>query len=105
MQVNIKATNIKLDSEDKLLIQEKMESLDKFFSGIQQIRFEIEKSILKSAGKVFRAEANIVIPKKLVRIEKQANDWRKAMEKVKDHAKRVLSEEKKKMIDKQRKQK
>jgi len=100
MQIIIKKTNIEITPEDNLLIQEKLSSLDKYFPNIQQARFEIEKSTHHQKGDIYRAEINFHIPNNLLRIEKVANTWRKAMEKVKDHAKRILSEEKKKLVDK-----
>ena len=105
MQIIIKKTNIELDADDQLLIQDKLSGLEKYFPDIQQIRFEIEKSNSQKKGDVYRAEVNFHIPNNLIRVEKLASSWRKAMEKVRDHAKRSLSEEKKKILDKKRRQK
>ena len=102
MNITIKQTNITLTQEEKDLIEEKLSSLEKYFSSIQQIRFEIEKSAHHRKGDVYRAEANIHIPNNLLRVEKSSETWRKAMEKVKDHAKRMLSEENKRQTDKTR---
>lgn len=104
MRIVIKQTNISLTPEELALIEEKFESLEKYFNNIQQVRIEIEQLPHHQKGDVFRAEANFHIPNNLLRIEKKSETWRKAMEKVKDHAKRVLSEEKKKLLDKHRRQ-
>jgi len=102
MQVIIKQTNIKLSIEDKEIIVEKIDSLDKYFPKIIRARVEVEKLAGQKSGDVYRAELNLQLPQKLLRIEKLTSDWRKSIEKVKDHAKRSLSREKKKMIDKNR---
>ena len=102
MQITIKQTNIELKADEKALIEEKMAGLDKYFPTIQQVRFEIEKTTHHQKGDVYRAEANFHIPHNLLRVEKTSSTWRKAMEKVRDHAKLVLSEENKKLHDKRK---
>lgn len=102
MQVLIKQTNIKLTAEEKGIIIEKISSLDKYYPKIIRARVEVEKSTGQKSGDVYRAELNIQLPQRLLRIEKSTSDWRKSVEKIKDHAKRSLSREKKKLIDKNR---
>lgn len=102
MPILIKQTNLKLSIPEQSIIIEKIASLNKFFPKILDLRIEVEKLTGQKTGDIYRAELNISIPNKLIRIEKIAADWRKSVEKVKDHAKRTLSREKKKMVDKTR---
>ncbi len=102
MRIAIKQTNLTLTPEHREFIESKLESLDKYFPKIGQIRVEIERNAHHNKGDVFRAEANISIPNKILRIEKTTPDFRKSVEKVKDHAKLLLSKEKKKVLDKVR---
>lgn len=103
MQVLLKATRCTLTEAEQALIKEKIESLGKYYPRVIKARIEIERIVYHKEGTRYRAEANLQIPHKLIRIERQSMDWRKAFEKVKDHLKVVLSREKKKMIDKTRK--
>lgn len=102
MQILIKQTNLKLSSEDKEIILEKISQLDKYYPKIIRARVEVEKLTGQKSGDVYRAELNMQLPQRLLRIEKSTPDWRKSIEKVKDHAKLSLSREKKKLIDKHR---
>ena len=106
MQINIKATKIKLTPEIKDYVQKKMDMLEKYLGGIQVINadFEVEQ-ITKhhQKGEIFRAEANLEIPGKLLRVEKTENELFKAIDKVKDHLAEMIKEKKERMIDKRRK--
>lgn len=103
MRIAIKQTNVALTPEHRGFIEEKIQSLDKFFPKIEQVKVEIELLTHHKTGDLFRAEATIAIPNKTIRIEKETPDFRKSIEKVKDHAKLVLVKEKEKKIDKVRK--
>lgn len=105
MQLNIKATNIELTDEVKNYVQKKVDMLDKFLEKIQPISadFEVElttKHHLK--GEIYRAEMNLEIFDKLLRVEKIEKDLFKAIDKVKDHMAEAIKKYKEKKIDKKR---
>lgn len=102
MQVIIKQTNIKLTMDEKEMVVEKISSLDRYYPKITRAKVEIEKLAGHKSGDIYRAELNLTMPHKLIRVEKLTPDWRKSVEKIKDHAKRTLSREKKKMVDRGR---
>ena len=106
MQINIKATNIDLTLKIKDYIQEKMDMLEKYLGNIDVIRanFEVEMTTRHhTKGEIYRAEANLVVPGDMLRVEKTEKDLFKAIDKVKDHLMRSIRRHKKKMIDGRRK--
>lgn len=106
MQINLKATKISLTPEIKDYVQKKMDMLEKYLGEIKvtNCHFEVEQ-ITKhhQKGEIFRAEANLEIPGKLLRIEKTEDEIFKAIDEVKDHLAEIIKERKEKMIDRRRK--
>ena len=73
--------------------------LEKYLNGVQVLNCdcEIEKVGGKQQnGKVFRAEVNLEVPGELLRVEKEAEDLYKAIDKVKDHLTMVIKKYKEK---------
>lgn len=78
--------------------EEKMETLVKFFDNIQHIDIDVGmNSNHHNKGNVYYAEVNMSIPGRLVRVVKEEADLYKAIDKVKDHLKVELEQEKEKM--------
>ena len=105
MQINIKATNIDLTEKIKDYIQEKMDMLEKYLGNIDVIRvnFEVEMTTRHhTKGEIYRAEANLVVPGDILRVEKTEKDLFKAIDKVKDHLMRSIRRHKEKRIDRRR---
>ena len=64
---------------------------------------EIEKAVgNQNKGEIFRAEVNLEVPHKLLRVEKTEADLYKAIDKVKEHLELVIKKYKEKLIDKKR---
>ncbi|MEA3463987.1 MAG: ribosome-associated translation inhibitor RaiA [Patescibacteria group bacterium] len=106
MQIDIKATNIKLTPEIKDYVQEKMDMLEKYLASIQVINADFEVAMTTrrhNKGKIYRAEANLVVQGDLLRVEKTEKDLFKAIDKVKDHLARSIRRYKEKRIDRNRK--
>lgn len=104
MKINIKATGIELTESLKEYSNQKIEGLEKFFDNITQADIDIGiRSIHHAKGKVFYAEVNLHVPKKILRVVKDAEDLYKAIDKVKDHLKIELEKIKGKMRAKDRK--
>ena len=69
-----------------------------FFDNIIHIDADVGmRSTHHNKGKIYYAEVNVQIPGKLVRVEKDAEDLYKAIDKVKDHMKVELEKVKGKM--------
>jgi len=102
MNIIIKATNFNIVDEQREFVEEKFNSLSRFHNRIIEIRTEVGYEHLHKGGDTWRCEANVSIPGKLIRVEKNTNDFEKSVNKVKDHLKVVLSKERKKSITKSR---
>jgi len=90
---------MELTPEIKNYIQEKMNSLDKFFGKIKIINasFEIElTSNHHLKGEIYRAETNIEVKGELLRIEKTEKNIFKAIDKAKDHLRLIIKKYKEK---------
>ncbi len=99
MKIRLKATKIEMTDAIASYFQEKMDMLDKYLSGIQVLNCdcEIEKiGGTQQKGKVYRAEVNLELPGQLLRVDKEASDVYKAIDKVKDHYIRVIAKYKEK---------
>ena len=107
MQIRIKATKIKLTLEIKDYIQEKMDMLEKYLGDIQVLNCDVEVGLSiggQNSGKIYRAEVNLEVPGKILRVEKTEKELFKAIDKVKDHLSRSILKYKEKGIDKRRRQ-
>lgn len=96
MNIIIQTTGIELTEELKNYAEKKFEKLSKYFDNILEIRIELERLHKghRHKGKVYRAEANIHVPKpaQVLRVEKVENNILKALDKVADHAQEILKE-------------
>jgi putative sigma-54 modulation protein len=90
MKINIKATNLDLTPSIVEYIEEKISSVDKFlekFEGKSEIEVFVEIARTTNhhrKGEVFRAEANMEVPGKVLRADHEDWDVRVAIDKVKD---------------------
>lgn len=106
MQLNIKATNLKLTPEIKDYVQKKMDMLEKYLGDIKVITADFEVAITThhhNKGEIYMAEANIELPRELLRVEKTEKDIFKAIDKVKDHLRISIKKYKEKRIDRRKK--
>ena len=103
INLNIKATNLELNQEIKDYIEEKIGTLDKFFPKIISGAVEVELTTHHhQTGDIYRAEVNLRLPKKLIRVEKTEGNIFKAIDKVKDHLRQDMLRYKRKMITQSR---
>ena len=99
MKVTIKATNIDLTPELKRVIEEKIATLDKFIPHINTpveafVEVAIETRHHKK-GKIYYAEANIKVPREIIRSEAREENIYKAINTVKDELQVLLKKYKK----------
>jgi len=115
MKVNIKTTNIELNDALRFWVQEKLGELDKFLGVFGpddssvgekekvEIWVEIEKTTRHHLkGDVFRAEAQLRLPKESLRSEAIDTDLRTAVNTVKDELQRDIKRYKGKRLSKAR---
>jgi len=84
MRINIKATNFDLTAAIKSHVEEKFGALDKYFDNIQGV--DIELGLItkgQQKGKIYFCEANVAVPKKLLRFRKEYDNMMKAVSDVK----------------------
>lgn len=84
MRLNIKATNFDLTAAIKAHVEEKFGALEKYFDNIQSV--DIELGLItkgQQKGKIFFCEANVAVPKKLLRFREECEDMMKAVNDVK----------------------
>lgn len=98
MTINVRLHDITTSDAVKKYVEEKFESLEKFFPGIIEADVQVGMNTTgQHKGKIFTCEANLRIPKKILFISKDAEDLYKAIDKVKDHLKVELEKLKGKM--------
>ncbi|HTW96891.1 MAG TPA: ribosome-associated translation inhibitor RaiA, partial [Candidatus Methylomirabilis sp.] len=88
MQIQIKATKIELTDAIRDYVQKKMDMLEKYLGGIPVINCHFEVGLAvggQQSGEIYRAEINLDLNGKLLRVEKTEKDLYKAIDKVKDH--------------------
>lgn len=116
MKINIKSTNIELTESLKEWTNKKLGEIDLFLGDFapesievgQREKAEIWVEIGKITrhhrkGEVFRAEAQLYLPKKKIKVEATSQDLRTAINAVKDELQRSIRKYKGKRIDRARK--
>lgn len=99
MNIRLKGTKLELTEAIENYFQEKMDMLEKYLGDIQVLNCDCEIEKVggeQKSGKVFRAEVNLEVPGSLLRVDKEANDLYKAIDKVKDHLVLVIKKYKEK---------
>ena len=90
MRIVIKGTNVDLTPSIKAYVEGKIGSLDKLLAPFEkegQIEAEVEigrTTHHHHKGDVFRAEANVRLPGRMLRAEKVATDMRIAIDRMRD---------------------
>lgn len=88
MNIQVKATKIDLTPEIKEYIQKKIDMLEKYLGDLKVFNcdFEVEMTTNHNVkGKIYRAECNLNLGGRLLRVEKTEEELYKAIDKVKDH--------------------
>ena len=106
MRTDIKATKLELSGEIKDYIQKKMNMLERYLGNIQVLNCHVEIGLAvggQKNGQIYRAEANLDLPGELLRVERNATDIFKAIDKVKEHLVDQIKKYKEKKIERKRK--
>lgn len=103
MKINIKATNLDLTPALNQYLKEKIGSLSKFLKNYEiegeiQARVEIGRTTRHHhRGNIFRAEVNLILPKKILRSVAEREDIRVAINEVKDELQQEIKKYKQKL--------
>ncbi|MCD6114900.1 ribosome-associated translation inhibitor RaiA [bacterium] len=115
MRINIKPVNVGLDQALIDWIYEKLGEIEKYLSDFEsgeipggketiELNVEIGKTTRHHRkGDVFRAEAQLYLPKELIRVEATDNDLRAAIDQIKEQLYRKIKKYKRKRIIRARK--
>lgn len=95
MKITIKTTNLELTPRIEEYIHQKIGGVDKLLDGMDreiiEARVEIGKiTKAQQKGDIFRAEVNLSLPGRLLRIEAEEADLRTAIDKVKQGLQREI---------------
>lgn len=99
MKIIIKTTNFSLTPAINLYLESKLNSLDKLLPKDDSIVANVELGKTTKhhqKGNVFKAEVNLKIPKRLIRVVAEEWDLRVAIDKVKDELQRKIKGNKEK---------
>lgn len=104
MTINIRALGIELTPAIRQYVEDKMQMLEKYDQQIILADVDLGMEThhhLK--GKIFNCKVTLEVPGDVLKIEKQEEDLYKAIDKVKDHLREMLTERKEKIRDNHRK--
>lgn len=90
--IQYKATNTELDITLQSLLEHKFESINKFYSEEDDVRYEIEfeKETAHQSGKHYRVEVNLFINGKLNRVEASELSFEEAIDEARSELDKVL---------------
>jgi ribosomal subunit interface protein len=102
MEIEIKATKVDLTKREKDYIKDKISSCKKFLNNRLDVpvNIEVEKVTHHRKGKVYRAEVNLSLPKKFLRIESTERNLQLLVTDLKDKLQRHLKKYKDKKTSK-----
>lgn len=105
MRIQIKATGFEMTPSLQQLVEEKIMSLEKYITRWDEgdgviVRVEVAKTTNHhQKGQIFMAEANLDLPKHMIRVEETNEDMHKAIEAMKDSLKTEILKAKEKEAD------
>jgi len=98
MTINVNHRGLELTPAIRQYVEEKMESLQKYFESIRHI--DVEVGIANGhhhKGDIFECKVVVQVGGETIQIAREAEDLYKAIDKVKDHLRMELTEWKKKL--------
>lgn len=100
MTINIRHKDIEFTPTIKSYVEEKMNALEKYFDSIRHMDVEVGlANHHHQKGNIFECKAVVQIGGDVIKVEKEAEDLYKAIDKVKDHLRVVLIDYKEKLQD------
>ena len=100
MTLNIRHHGMELTPVIRLYVEEKMTSLEKYFDSIRHMDVEVGlANHHHQKGNIFECKAVVQIGGDVLKVEKEAEDLYKTIDKVRDHLRVVLTDYKGKLQD------
>ncbi len=104
MVINIRAVGMELTPAIRQYIEEKFASLEKFANDIMQVDVDLGKlTNHHNKGKIMNCAAVLQLKGSVIKIERTAEELYKAIDKVKDHLRETLSQDKDRKITERKK--
>lgn len=104
MTINIRATGMELTPAIRQYVEEKFAMLEKYDSRILIVDVDLNMDTHHhQKGEIYSCSATMQVPGDVLRVEKHEEDLYKAIDKVKDHLREILTERKEKLRDEHRK--
>ncbi len=102
MTINLTYHGIDSTPAISAYVDEKLQGLTKYFESIDHIDVEVGKtSEHHQKGDIFCCKAAVQVHKEVIRIEREAEELYKAIDKVRDHLRMELSSLKERIQDRQ----
>lgn len=102
MTINIRAMGMELSPAIRSYVEEKLGSLEKF-GQIMQIDVDLGmESQRHQKGSIYTCAAIVQIPGDVLKVQRDTEDLYKAVDKVRDHLREMLSQLKEKKIDRRK---
>jgi putative sigma-54 modulation protein len=99
MTINIRATGMELTPAIRQYVEDKMNTLEKFAHDIMMIDVVAGMDTNHhNKGEIYSCAVNVELKGEVLRIERNAEDLYKAIDKVKDHLRETLSQRKEKLM-------
>jgi len=104
MIINLRAVGMELTPAIRKYVEEKIGGLEKYDDQILNADVDLGlETHHHNKGEIFSCSLRLQLPKDLVKIAKTEKNLYKSVDKVKDHAREVLSARKEKLRDEKRK--
>ncbi len=92
MTFNLRAFGMELTQAISEYAEEKLTSLDKYFDNIIHIEADVGLDTKHhNKGDIYKCTANVQVPNKIFRVEKEEKDLYKAIDKVRDHLREEIT--------------
>ncbi len=101
MKIDLKTKNFNITPSIKTYLQEKLNSLDKFLPNDESIFADVELAQTTRhhhKGDIFKAEVNLTVPGRLIRVVAEKWDLHAAIDVVKDELQREITVSKEKKL-------
>ena len=101
MKIDLKTKNFVITPSIRTYLQEKLDTLDKFLPKDESISADVELAKTTKhhqKGDIFKAEVNLMIPGRLIRVVAEKWDLRVAIDAVKDELQREITMNKEKNL-------
>ncbi len=98
MTINIRAVGMELTPAIRQYVEDKMQSVEKFFDGILNMDVDIGLDTHHhNKGEIYSCSVVVQLPKDVIKVQKTEKNLYKAIDKVKDHLRESVVKRKEKL--------